>query len=378
MKLAFKTSLLFLATLIGVTPLFGDPCDEAFREFTKTIKKEYDISSEGTVHLSNKYGKMEVKTWDKNRVKIEVTIVVNAGSESQAQEVFDRISINFSNSQAYVKAETVIESATKSWWNWFNNSSTDYKINYLVYMPPSANLELYNRYGDAYIAELKNRALISVKYGNFKADGVGDKTTVNLAYGNGTLAKTGYLQSDLSYGNLTCNELRDADLTSKYSKTYIERAGVIRSTSKYDEYKIGTVREFRNSGGYDNFDIRSAENVVLSSKYSNANIGRLGNSIDFTVSYGGLVIGKVAKDFSGGINLVGKYSDFKITLEAGASARFEAVGSYTGITYPSGMSVSYEKEQGQSHEVKGHLGASGSKGYIKAQLSYGNIKLRQE
>ena len=50
-----------------------------FGEFTKTIKREFDISANGTTYLSNKYGKIEVKTWDKNRVKIAVTIVVKEG-----------------------------------------------------------------------------------------------------------------------------------------------------------------------------------------------------------------------------------------------------------------------------------------------------------
>ncbi len=375
MKSAFKISLLLFLALSWTAPAIAGNPDDA-REFTKTIKKEYDISSDGTVHLNNKYGKVEVKTWDRNRVKIEVTIVVNANSESSAQEVFNRISVNFSNNPAWVKAETVIEPAKRSWWNW-GSSSSDYKINYLVYMPPANNLELYNRYGDSFVAELKNRALINVKYGNFKADGIGERASIDLAYGNGTLAKTGYMQSSVSYGNLTCTEVNDADISSKYSKVFIERAGVVRSTSKYDEYRLGALKEFRNTGGYDNFDIRSAETVVVNTKYSNVTVGRLSNLLDLTISYGSGVINQVGKSFSG-ITLNGKYTDFKVTLEPGTDARFEATGSYAGIGYPSSLSVSYEKEQGQSREVRGHFGSSGSKGFIKAQLSYGNLRIRQE
>ncbi len=376
MKRAFKVSLLLYMVALWATPMIAAGIEGDAREFTKTIKKEYDINSDGTVHLSNKYGKVEVKTWDKNRVKIEVTIVVNANSESQAQEVFNRISINFSNTTAFVKAETVIEPIKRSWWNW-GSSSSDYKINYLVFMPPTGNLELYNRYGDSYVAELKNRALINVKYGNFKADGVGDRTSIDLAYGNGTLTKTGYLQSTVSYGNLSCTELKDADITSKYSKIALERAGIVRTTSKYDEYKLGTIQEFRNSGNYDNFDIRTADNVVINTKYSNVVVGRLGNLFDLTIAYGGLVITRVDKTFHS-ITLNGKYSDFKLNLEPGSDARFEAVGSYAGIGYPADMSVSYEKEQGQSREVRGHLGSANSKAFIKVQLSYGNLKLRRD
>lgn len=380
MKPVFNVAALLCIVLLGVAPHFGActaPATDQAREFTKTIKKEYDITADGNVHLSNKYGKVEVKTWDKPRVKVEVTIVVNANSEAQAQEIFDRISIQFTNTTSMVKAETVIEPARRTWWwNW-GNTSGDYKINYLVFMPPSCNLELYHRYGDAFVAELKNRALINIKYGNFKADGVGDRATVDLAYGNGTLTKAGYLQGAVAYGNLSCIELKDADLATKYSKINIERASIVRATSKYDEYKLGAVQEFRNTGNYDNFDIRSASTVYVNTRYSNLKLERLGQAIDLTMAYGSLVVQKVDRAFNQ-INLVGKYSDFKLNLEPGADARVEATGSYAGIGYPSSMTVSYEKEQGQSKEVRGHIGSVSGKGLIKAQLSYGNLKLRQE
>lgn len=347
------------------------------REFTKTIKKEYDITANGNIHLSNKYGKVEVKTWDKPRVKVEVAIIVNANSEAQAQEIFDRISIQFANTTSLVKVETIIEPTKRTWWWSWGNTPSDYKINYLVFMPPSCNLDLYHRYGDAFVAELKNRALINIKYGNFKADGVGEHATVDLAYGNGTLTKAGYLQGAIAYGNFSCTELKDADLATKYSKINIERAGTMRTTSKYDEYKLAAVQELRNTGNYDNFDIRSASAVYMNTRYSNLKLEHLHQAIDLTMAYSSLVIQKVARSFSQ-VNLVGKYSDFKLNLEPGADARVEATGSYAGIGYPTNMTVSYEKEQSQSKEVRGHIGTSSSKGLIKAQLSYGNLKLRQE
>ena len=94
MKLAYKISLVFLLAGLLVT---GLQAKNHYQEFTKTIKKEFDITRDGTTNIKNKYGKVDIKTWDKNRVKIDVRIVVNARSEKSAQEVFDRIDIGFSN-----------------------------------------------------------------------------------------------------------------------------------------------------------------------------------------------------------------------------------------------------------------------------------------
>ena len=85
------------------------------KEFKKNIKKEYAISPNGTVALSNKYGIINVQTWSKNQVKIEVTITVNARNQGDADFVFEKININCSKSGDYIKAKTEIRKTSSSW-----------------------------------------------------------------------------------------------------------------------------------------------------------------------------------------------------------------------------------------------------------------------
>lgn len=376
MKLTYKFGLaLMMLVSISMVARAGDI---ERREFTKVIKKEFDITKNGTTALYNKYGKIDVKTWDKNRVKIDVTIVVNASSEASAQKVFDRIDIKFFNNEGYVKAETVIETTKGGWWgDWDGEPRSDYSINYEIYMPATNNLELNNKYGDSYVAPISGVANIDVKYGNFKAQGVSNNAKVVLAYGNGNLVKAQNLNSDVSYGNLTCGEVRDVEMTSKYSKLKIEKASNIRSNTKYDTYEIGTVRELRNDGKYDNFRIGTAENVIVLSKYSQVSVNKLNNLLDLNMEYGGSVIGSLSKDFTN-VNLIGRYTDFKISIEAGANFSIDASSNYAGIAYPAALNVSYEKEKGTSHEVKGHLGKEDNRSTIVARLNYGGLKVKQE
>lgn len=374
MKSVYKLSLAFL--LAGL--LAGGLRAEAYqREYTKTIKKEFDITSDGTTDLTNKYGKVEVKTWDRNRVKLEVSIIVRAGSESQAQKVFDRINIEFSNSSNYVKAETVIEAARKSWWDWSGDDKSDYTINYEVYVPPANNIAVDNKYGDVYIAELGGRADLKVKYGNFKADGFGDDAVVDLAYGNGTLVRARDLRLQLSYGRLQCEEVKNVDINSKYSKFAVERAGDVRSESKYDDYNLGEIREFRNAGKYDNIDINYADNVTVRTKYAEVDIDRLGNSLELEMEYGNAAVVRLVSGFSE-VSLYGKYTDFRLGIEAGADYRIDAAADHAGIRYPNGMTVIFESEKGASHEVRGYRGREDVPSVIRARLNYGGLKVNQD
>lgn len=346
-------------------------------EFTKTIKKEFDTARDGTTSISNKFGKVDIKTWDKNRVKVDVRIIVKAGSESAAQKVFDRINIAFMNTGGnYVKAETNIESDKKEWWDW-SPTKSDFSIVYEVFMPPTNKLELYTKYCDVYVAALSGEAIINVNYGNFKMEGVTDKATIALAYGNGSVARAQNVNVDIKHSNIRFEEARDVDITSKYANVSFEKAGEVRSTSRYDTYRLGDIQDFRNTGKYDNIEIQEAKNVLISSQYTNVKLAKINRSVDLNLEYGGAVIGQLSKGFSDA-NLLGKYSDFKVSLEPGVVYQLDAAANSAGITYPSDLTVTYEREKSTSHEVKGHVGSQNTPSVIKARLSYGGLRVKQE
>ncbi len=371
MKSVFKIAGLLLVGVLwsGVPAL-------AKGEFTKTIKKEFDITKDGTTSIYNKYGKVDIKTWDKNRVKIDVRIVVRASSESSAQKVFDRIKIAFMNNPNYVKAETTIEPTKNEWFTWGGNKS-DFSIIYEVYMPPTNKLDLGTKYCDVYVAALQGEATANVSYGNFKMDGFSDNARITLAYGNGTVSRARNVFFDAKYGNLNVQDAGDIEINSKYTTVSLEKVADVRSNTKYDTYRIGQVKDFRNNGKYDNIEIRSAQTVVVSSQYTNVKVENLAKSLDLNLEYGGAVVGTLAKGFSD-VSLLGKYTDFKVGVEKGAVFHLDASTRYAGISYPSDMTVTYEYEKSSSHEVKGHVGGQNAGGTIKARLDYGGLRVKQE
>ena len=381
MKSAFKTTLLLAGLLLGQGAILqaaspGSQPDADKQEFTKVVKKEFDIVPNGTTAIINKYGRVDVKTWDRNRVKIGVTILVNANSESNAQRVFDRIEIEFSNQPDYVKAETIIESVKNDWMNW-GSSKMDFSINYEVFLPPSNNLELTNKYGDAQIAALDGRGSLDIKYGNFKAEALGDDSRIRLKYGNGELIKGQDLWAEVEYSRLNFREIKDMEIASKYSKIFVDRAGDVRASSKYDTYELGEIRDFLNQGKYDNLEIRMADVVDVASKYTEIRVGQLNQTLTLNLEYGGGRVDQVSSGFSS-ITLDGRYSDFKIQLHDQCRYQMEAEATYAGIGYPSAMTVEYEVEKGSVHQVKGYEDGSGRGGVIKAKLSYGGLKVRKD
>lgn len=364
----FTAGLLFLALLVSAAPL------SAAADYTKTIKKEFDITNDGTTSITNKYGKVDIKTWDRNRVKIDVTIIVRASSESRAQEVFDRIAIDFSNSSNYVKAVTEIEPQKTSFWSWSTATKSDYSINYEVFLPPGNSLELDHKYGDAYVSALKGKGNITIKYGNLKAEGFERDANLYLGYSNGALEKTAALTADVSYGKLICNEAGDASLITKYSKIIMEQAGSIRCESKYDSYELGNIRSFKNVGKYDNIRIGKVNEIGINARYTELSLKELTQKMELEMQYGGASIEKLSRNFSS-VYINGSYTGFKIGIERGSNFQFDAETNYAGIGYPSDMNVTYEYEKGSDHTVRGYIGANNASAIIKARLNYGGLKV---
>ena len=92
----FSIALLFIACSLSVA--LATPA----HDFERKITEEYSISENGSVEMHNRYGNVDVETWSGSEVKIEVIITVDARNQEKADEVFDRIDINFSNSASEI------------------------------------------------------------------------------------------------------------------------------------------------------------------------------------------------------------------------------------------------------------------------------------
>lgn len=368
-----RVAWLLLIVLLAAAGVPSDE-EEGRREFTKTIKKEYDISRDGTLEILTKYGKVQVNTWDRNRVKIEVQIVVRTLNETSAQEVFERINVDFTNSSNYVKAATNI-STNKDWWAGWGDNKTDYTINYEVHMPSSTHLELDTKHCDVLVGVLERGASVKMKYGNFQFAGMDEETALNLAFCNGRIDKAKYINANLNHCTLKLTTAEEVTISSRYSNLAIDDAKDVRVDSKYDNYKLGQVANFRNSGQYDNIEIIEASNVYVDSKYSIVTASKIAKQLDVELDNGGLVISRMAKGFSA-VNLLGRFTDFQVGVEPGAQYKLDALADYAGIGYPKTMTITYEKAKSTTHEVMGHEGSQAGEALIKARLNYGALKVK--
>ncbi len=370
---SMKASIL-LCLLIGqsIAAWAGGP----IQEFSKIISREFSTAADGTTALYNKYGTVNVKTWQNNSVKIDVTIVVNAKNQREADESFKNINVNFTNAWGYVKAETMVAEgmSSGSWWP-VQTCGDDFKVNYDVWMPVTNQLDLKNKYGNSWVAALKGKLLAEIKYGDLRVETISNDADLNIGYGKAWLAGVNNLNGQISYGELNVTVANDIQLDTKYSDTKIEKANNLRITSKYDDFSFGTIEELRLQTKYANLRSTDIRSVFITAQYSDMGFGVIREGVDADMSYGKLEINAMDRNFSN-VNVVGKYTEVSVGMERGAAYRFDAEVNYADAHVPNAATVKSRSDSGNRETVQGYLGSEGAKGLVKARLTYGDLMIK--
>ncbi len=341
------------------------------QEFVKTYRKTFPATDNTIVVLSNKYGKIIVKPGTSPEVVINVRITARCWKQEEANKVFERININFSNGPNFVKAETLIEANKSNWWG--SDSHSDYTIDYDVSMPANCKLELTNKYGDSHIGALNKDVKIVQKYGNFKLESA-HYAEVDLAYGSGNITKLEGLNGVLAYAKLYNADLKDVVLKSKYSEFQANNINTFNIQSAYDDYKVKDVNVAVIESRYGNFDFGEITDVRLSSSYTDFKVQKLLNSADLRTTYGGIAINDVKPGF-GTIDIFSSYTDCFVGLNNNISYQLDASMNYASLARPHLVSTKIDNASGSRRDVIGVVGDVNTKSLLRVRLNYGGLKL---
>ena len=349
--------------LLLITSLFLISLSLTAEEVKKEFHKEYSADTKTTLDISNKYGDVTIQGWDKDQVVIDVKVTVDMPNREKAEKLLGYIDIQFSQSDNYISAKTVIEDKFNfSGWGF---DSKKFNIEYNVKMPYTAALTLSNKYGNSEFNELRGLINLDIKYGNLTAGrmlrgNVKPLNRLTLAYGKASIDEAGWLDINARYaGNVTITKSQALLLDSKYSK-----------------FSIGQTSSMVGESKYDNIKIESINNLVLEIGYTETNIGTLNKKLTYNGSYGSFTIDRVPEGFES-LEVDTRYMGVKLGIDESASYRLESKVSYGGLKY---NEDNFKNErriiENNSSEVSGVVGKDESpRATVKVTSSYGSVRL---
>lgn len=358
MKTLLFKSILFLFMALPTVMLANDyDYNQMKGKYTKekTIKKEYNVNSDALVNIKNKYGNLNISTWNQNRVVIEVHIKTNGNNEEKVQKRLDAISVDFEANSSNVSAKTIFD---KSKWNMGRNNNVSMKINYTVKMPASNSVNLNNDYGAIILDNLDGHANIDCDYGRLEIGELrGKNNKLNFDYTS--KSTIGFMDS--------------GSINADYSGFHIEKAGNVQLDADYSHSSIGQMKNLSYSCDYGSLSVNEATNVEGNGDYTGMKLGLIHGNVKVDADYGSLKIKEMSGD-AGNIEVDGQYTGIKIGYHPAYSFNFELQSSYGGIGGLDGCNITIKEVKNTKKYYKGTCGKNSSN-RINVATQYGSVSL---
>jgi hypothetical protein len=306
-------------------------------ELTKTVSEKYLVGASDALDISNKYGKVEIITWNNNEITVDVTIKAWGRNNEQAQKLLDRVEIRRQNNAGFISFRTELSD-----WDVHINERSGFEINYKIQMPKGLSLSVINKFGNTYLDNHEGKLKLDIGYGRLQARKIlGASSNVKV-----------------SYGSAEIEEIREGELESKYSKPVnIEKVGKLFLDDKY--------------GGV---EINEADEIDAHSSYSGLEINILNKSLFVDSKYGSCYVRQVKSSFTS-IDADADYGSVTIGFEESASFDFHIKTRYGGFSGGPGLTYRREIEDNTSKEYEGYKGTQG-KAKVKVTSGYGSVKFR--
>ncbi len=329
----------------------------------KEYHKEYAAGLSTTLDITNKYGDVNIDTWDQDKIVIDVKVTVELPSRQRAEKYLSYISVEFAENSDRISAKTIIDK--KFSFSGWGSRSRKFSIDYSVRMPSGNNLDLSNRYGNSTIDDVEGRVNLDIKYGNIKVGNLtrgNDKpiNNLNLAYGKASVANAGWMEITTRYsGSITLDKCQALLINSKYSKINIGEASSAVIESKYDNFRIGKIN-----------------NLVLETGYSDVLIETLVRKLKLNAGYGSFAVENIPRGFES-LETDTKYTGVKLGINDGASYLLDAKLSYGTLKYDK-ANFQYRKRiiENNSSEITGTIGNEETpSSKVTINSTYGSVRL---
>ncbi|MFT4831079.1 MAG: hypothetical protein ACI815_000718 [Psychroserpens sp.] len=328
----------------------------------KTIKKEFEVSSNALMSIDNSYGNLNITSWNENRIVIEVRIKTNGNNEEKVQKKLNEISVDFEAGREMVSAKTIFNQNNNNWnWNWGGSNNVNMQIDYFIKVPVKNKIHLNNDYGSIILDRIDGHAKINCDYGRLEIGELrGRNNELNFDYTS--KSSIGYINS--------------GKISADYSGFTIDKAGDLVIKADYTNVTVAKMDNLQYSNDYGSIDIGEANNVQGNGDYINIKLGIIHGNLDISADYGSLKVKELAAD-AGNVRIKSDYMGITIGYNPQYYFDFEINAEYAGVSGKENFEITISTEKPNQKYYKGYFGKSNSGNNVSIGSEYGSISFNK-
>jgi hypothetical protein len=254
------------------------------REFQKTVK----VNRESSFELNNKYGTVQITTWEKDSIHIRAELEAYSSSLERLRKMFQGVDVRITEVSYLVKAETQFMQNINALFESFKGMTdklipyeSKIQINYYVSAPDYLNIKIINKYGDVYMESHKGRFSANISNGSFKADNLNEVSSLDLIFCDATIntMKTGRLNANFS--EILIGESEEISVNSVSSKFDLRKTGSLDAESRRDKFYIGSAASISGDSYFSDFRIENLSSELnLLTRYGNVNVNMVSKTLE--------------------------------------------------------------------------------------------------
>ena len=334
------------------------------RSFTKTVR----VTRESSLEVFNKYGAIHITPWNKDSAFIKAEVKAFAPNQSRLNKMISGVTINITETSFLVRAQTdfvqninMLFESFKGLTSKLINYDSRVEIDYYISIPEYLNLKIENKYGDVYMENSTGTFSISVSNGSFKANSLGNGTSVNLIFCDATINTIASGKIDASFSEITIGETKDLSINSISSRYDIKKAGIIRTESRRDKFFIDYIESLHGNSYFSDFKVNSLRKELnLTTKYGSVNADNIENGFELV-------------DINSG------YSDISLGFDQGSSYSLDIRHLNSFLVLPAKNVKTEQKslnEEKKEYMTFGTVGKNPARSKVKIDATHGNIYLK--
>jgi hypothetical protein len=356
MKPFNSTLLVLLLPFLGLASDHGTKPDRS-----KSIEKNFTLDKDGLLEIQNSFGNVTITTWDKESVYFKITVEVTGGNDESINKRLRDVDVIFNASTSKVSARTNIDE-NNSMWSWIKgNNRTNLKINYEVYMPVTAHLDVRNDYGTISLDKLRGSLKLRCDFGR-------------IAIGQ-LLHNSNDLQFDYTK-NSHIDYMRNGTIKADFSTMKVYGSEKINLTGDYSTFKFESVKTLDFNTDFSTVDVEKVIEVLGRGDYSTLKFGLVIKNIDLKTDFGSIDIKKMDIGFKN-VQIRTEYTKVSIGYDATSAFDFMARVEYASLKISDNLNVTrsendYEQKLKAGYNVKANAGST-----MELRSEFGTITLRE-
>ncbi len=330
---------------------------------SKKLAKTYPFTDIGEFNIENKYGNINIYGWNKEELSITMNISVQHKKKEDAQEVLRRIKPILRHTENYVSVTYEIEEESSGFFtqlfekaNPFDTDKSTIKVDYKIYLPVKAELDITNKFGDVFIEGWQGELKSQIEHGDMWLNDNLNKATISIEYGEVKARNLNYGTIEVKNGAFDMQDAKSLHIVSDGSEIEVQNTSALEIHSNKDEINLTEVGSMYGTLRFTNLHL----NRLVS--YADLNLRVADLKVDHIIKPDGQMnIEQESSEVS--INISGFAHNFNAVLEEGLVRLPKTFEGVKSTMLDKGKKLR-EINASYGNNGKGEINIKGSKGIV--------------